>query len=291
MAVKNALASGYRGRLAPSPTGRLHLGHARTFWLAAERARRVGGTLFLRNDDLDRDRCRPEFVAGFVEDLRWLGLTWTEPMITQSERLPLYRQALSRLHAAGCIYPCARSRREVAEAAAVSPGSEEADDEPLFPAAWRWPATKIVPPLPSPADPITSNWRFRVPDGARITFVDAVAGPQAAIAGIDFGDFLVWRKEDTPSYQLACAVDDGLLGITEVVRGRDLIASTFRQVLLLRALDYDAPDYAHAPLVCDEGGRRLAKRYDSLSLHTMRAAGRDPAELVAGFAAQQPFSP
>ena len=129
------------------------------------------------------------------------------------------------------------------------------------------------------------NWRFRVPDGEEISFEDGRLGRQTAAAGRDFGDFLVWRRDDTPSYQLACAVDDADFGITEVVRGEDLIRSTFRQILLLRALGEREPAYFHAPLLRDDQGTRLAKRHDALALRALRAAGRTPDELIAGFAA------
>lgn len=270
-------ASGYRGRLAPSPTGYLHLGHARTFWIAAERARAAGGTLLLRNDDLDRARCRPEFVTALQEDLRWLGLAWDGPMITQSQRLPLYRAALARLHAAGLIFPCSRSRRDVLEAAGAP---HEGDDEPVYPREFRPPPDAPLPPL---TDPIRINWRFRVPDGETLSFVDGHAGPQHATAGRDFGDFLVWRKDDLPSYQLACAVDDADLRITEVVRGADLIKSTFRQLLLWRALGLAAPRFYHCPLLTDSAGQRLAKRHDSLSLRALRERGVSPEEIIRQF--------
>ena len=274
--VKNA---SYIGRLAPSPTGFLHLGHARTFWIAAQRAAAASGTLLLRNDDLDAARCRPEFIEAFREDLAWLGLTWTEPMLTQSERLSLYRAALARLHTSGHIYPCHHSRREIAEAASA-PHENGLNDEPLYPPEWRPSKDASLPPL---TDPITCNWRFRVPDGETIAFTDSQAGPQTAVAGRDFGDFLVWRKDDVPSYQLACAVDDGELSITEVVRGEDLIKSTFRQLLLLRALGLPIPHYHHTTLVTDDAGERLAKRHDALSLRALRAAGTSPAELIVRF--------
>ena len=264
----------YRGRLAPSPTGLLHLGHARTFWTAQERAQ-AGGTLLLRNDDLDTARCRPEFVTAMQEDMHWFGLTWTGPMVSQSERLPLYRAALARLHAAGCIYPCARSRRDVL-AAASAPHDGDENDEPLYPPEFRPPAGTPLPPL---ADPVTLNWRFRVPDGETLVFTDGHFGEQRAVAGRDFGDFLVWRKDDAPSYQLACVVDDAALGITEVVRGTDLMKSTFRQLLLYRALGLTAPAFYHCPLVTDESGVRLAKRHDALALRTLREAGRTPDQL------------
>lgn len=270
--------SQYRGRLAPSPTGYLHLGHARTFWVAQQRARAAQGELFLRNDDLDRARCRPEFVAAMREDLRWFGFTWREPVITQSERLPLYRAALAQLHAAGLIYPCHRSRKDVL-AAASAPHDADENDEPLYPPEFRPPADAPLPPL---TDPVRINWRFRVPDGETLAFTDGHCGDQRAVAGRDFGDFLVWRKDDLPSYQLASVVDDAALGITEIVRGADLIKSTFRQLLLFRALGYDAPAFYHCPLVTDEHGARLAKRHDALSLRTLRAQGRTPEELQAG---------
>ena len=271
----------YRGRLAPSPTGLLHLGHARTFWIAAQRAAATSGELLLRNDDLDRDRCRPEFVDAMREDLAWLGLRWREPMISQSARLVAYRAALEHLHAAGLIFPCTRSRRDVLEAAGA-PHEGGADDEPLYPQAFRPPAGAPPPPLGAI---ITANWRFHVPDGEEISFTDARLGRQAAVAGRDFGDFLVWRRDGTPSYQLACAVDDAEFGITEVVRGEDLVRSTFRQLLLFRALGAPPPAYFHAALLRDDQGARLAKRHDALSLRALRAAGRSPAELIAGFAA------
>ena len=235
--------SNYRGRLAPSPTGLLHLGHARTFWTAQERARAAGGTLLLRNDDLDTARCRPEFAAAMIEDMRWFGLDWQEPMVPQSERIPLYRAALARLHAAGLIFPCSRSRRDVL-AAASAPHDGEENDEPLYPPEFRPAAGAPLPPL---TDPIAVNWRFRVPDSETLIFRDGHCGEQRATAGRDFGDFLVWRKDDAPSYQLACVVDDAAMGITEVVRGADLIKSTFRQLLLFRALALPAPTFLSLP--------------------------------------------
>lgn len=273
----------YVGRLAPSPTGHLHLGHARTFWIAAARARASGGRLLLRIDDLDTDRCRPAYVESALADLGWLGLVTEPPVYFQSARIPLYREALARLHAAGLIYPCHRSRRDLTGALSAPHepvvGDQAATDEPLYPVEWR-PAPDA--PLPAlDAAGFTLNWRFRVPDGEEITFNDALAGPQSAIAGNVFGDFLVWRKDGLPSYQLACAVDDAALGITEVVRGADLVRSTFRQLLVLRALGVTAPDFAHAPLMLDEKGARLAKRHDALALRTLRESGVSADEVHA----------
>ncbi len=272
----------YIGRLAPSPTGDLHLGHARTFWIAAERARLAGGKLLLRNDDIDANRFKFDYVGTMIEDLRWLGFKWEEPMVSQSEHFPLYRAALQTLHTAGLIYPCAHSRRDVTEAAgAPHEGAEH--DEPVYPTHFRPP---VDSPLPELEETISINWRFRVPDGEALTFKDGAAGTQTALVGRDFGDFVVWRKDNIPSYQLSCIVDEIAMGITEVVRGADLIRSTFRQLLLFRALDHTPPDFYHCPLMLDDQGERLAKRHDSLSLRTLREQGVTPAEIISKFGDQ-----
>jgi glutamyl-tRNA synthetase len=281
-----ASSSRYRGRLAPSPTGWLHLGHARTFWIAQERAVARGGILVLRNEDLDHARCRIEFVSAMLEDLRWFGLRWQEgPDVggpfapyEQSRRLPLYRAALERLQAGGFVYPCTCSRQDVQRAAqAPHPG----EDEPVYPGTCR-PAGdagmvhSTLSPQPS-AKPI--NWRFRVPDGETLAFVDGRAGPQAFVAGRDFGDFVVWRHDGVPAYQLACVVDDAAMRVTEIVRGEDLLRSTARQLLLYRALGFTAPAFYHCPLVTDDHGVRLAKRHEALSLRTLREQGARPEDL------------
>ena len=285
--IRNLADVPYRGRLAPSPTGLLHLGHARTFWIAAARARAAGGSLILRSDDLDAVRFRMDFAQAMIEDLRWLGLTWTEgPDVggphapyRQSQRMAHYRAALERLHAAGRIYPCTRSRRDVIEAVGA-PHEGGADDEPVYPAEFRPPAGALIPPLGST---VSVNWRLRIDDGDELSFEDGMAGPQRAVAGRDFGDFLVWRKDDVPSYQLACAVDDAAMGITEVVRGADLIRSTFRQLLVYRALGLGAPAFCHCPLMTDADGVRLAKRHDALSLRRLREQGITQESIVARF--------
>ena len=262
----------YRGRLAPSPTGYLHVGHALTFWRAQERARARQGELLLRIEDLDRDRCRPEFRAAIVEDLGWFGLQWEGAPVLQSERRPLYLEAWKRLRDRGLIYPCTCTRRDVLSAAGA-PHAE--DEEPLYPGTCRPPGLTI----PEADDPGGANWRFRVPDGEALDFLDQSAGPQRALAGVEFGDFVVWRKDDVPAYQLAVVVDDAAQRITEVVRGADLLRSTFRQLLLYRALDLAPPDFCHLPLVTDSLGKRLAKRDDALSLRTLRAQGVTPDEI------------
>jgi glutamyl-tRNA synthetase len=266
----------YRGRLAPTPTGYLHLGHARTFWTAQERARAMGGALILRNDDLDHARCKPEFVRAMITDLRWFGLDWQEgPDIggrfapyNQSERFGTYRAALKTLRERGVIYPCNCSRRDILSAARAPHAAD--DEEPIYPGTCR---AKTIP------DGSKFSWRFRVPDGEAVTFTDNHLGEQTFVAGTHFGDFVVWRNDDVPAYQLACVVDDSEMQITEVVRGADLLLSTARQLLLYRALNLKAPEFFHCSLMLDETGQRLAKRSESLSLRMFRERGAKPEEL------------
>ena len=289
-------ASTYRGRLAPSPTGLLHLGHARTSLTAYARARNANGTLVLRNEDLDQKRSRPEFYHAIIEDLHWLGMQWDEgPNIggpfapySQSQRRASYLVAFNQLRNTGFIYPCTCSRKDLALAATAPHESTAApndDDEPLYPGTCR-PQSQFQPGslqsylknLPSSHSAV--NWRFRVPDGEVIAFRDQHFGPQQFIAGSDFGDFLVWRRDAVPSYQLACVVDDSAMHITEVVRGADLLKSTARQLLLYRALGLQPPAWYHCPLVTDSAGERLAKRHNALSIRTLRQQGRTPQELA-----------
>ena len=278
--VKSRSRTGYRGRLAPSPTGLLHVGHARTFWIAAQRARENAGGLILRNEDLDPQRCRTEFVDAMFEDLHWLGIEWTEgpdrggpyAPYSQSERRSQYLQAWRKLRDEGWIYPCACSRKDLALAATAP---NDADDEPIYPGTCRTCTnTKDFDA------PVGVNWRFRVPDGEAITFVDGHVGSQRFIAGGDFGDFVVWRRDDVPAYQLAVVVDDAQMKITEVVRGADLLKSTARQILIFRALGFPVPVYYHGDLVRDERGQRMAKRHDAASLRHLRKTGLTPEQVL-----------
>jgi glutamyl-tRNA synthetase len=265
----------YRGRLAPSPTGLLHLGHAATFWIAYERAQAAKGTLLLRIEDLDTQRSKRHFSEAFLEDLEWLGISWHPPIFHQSQRLALYREALNQLLIAGNIYPCHCSRKDLA--AMMRAPHEETDDEPVYPGICR-PRLDVQQREVSFEPNI--NYRFRVPDEAAIRFEDKNLGPQTFIAGKDFGDFLVWRKDGLPSYQLACVVDDAATNITEVVRGLDLLKSTARQILLQRALCLQTPAYFHTQLLTDEHGVRLAKRHDALAIRTLRQQGFAPAQIL-----------
>jgi glutamyl-tRNA synthetase len=288
----------YRGRLAPSPTGLLHLGHARTFGIAAQRAAEQCGQLILRNEDLDSQRCRPQFVQAMMEDLRWLGIEWAEGPdcggpcgpYTQSERRGFYLEAWRKLRDAGMIYACTCSRKDVAQAAGAP---NDLDDEPVYPGTCRRPSVEPDPArlrlrgtaeaaVATCSEPAGVNWRFRVPEGEEIRFTDLYLGPQRMIAGRDFGDFIVWRRDDVPAYQLAVVVDDAAMGITEVVRGADLLKSTARQILLFRALGLEVPDYYHCDLVRDAAGVRLAKRHDALSIRKLRELGWTAEQVQAG---------
>src|SRR5579871_177014 len=332
-----AKSSSYRGRLAPSPTGYLHLGHARTFWVAWQRARAAHGKLIFRNEDLDYQRCKPEFVRVMYEDLHWLGLDWDEGLdvngvshgdfgpYSQSERRSFYLDAWRKLRDSGLIYPCTCSRKDL-ERALSAPHEEEtrgpqapspAIEEPYstgtqpgaplpqqaksgpFGDPWATVQSPVDDELPYPGtcrekvgtakdydSPAGVSWRFKVPDGETISFDDGYFGHQEFVAGRDFADFLLWRRDDIPAYQLAVVVDDAAMQITEVVRGADLLKSTARQLLVIRALGYPVPAYFHCPLLRDEKNVRLAKRHDALSLRALRAQGADPDVLRKQFAAE-----
>jgi glutamyl-tRNA synthetase len=305
--------SSYRGRLAPSPTGFLHVGHARTFFTAWQRARDACGALVMRMEDLDAERSKQLYAEAAYEDLRWLGIRWQEgpdkggpfaPYV-QSRRRSIYLAAWRSLLRRGAIYPCRCSRKDL-ESAAGAPhervseaargsiaaqGSVAAgkwdlqDDEPIYPGTCRR-LLAAAPQLPGPTSsdidtPDGINWRFRVPDGEAIEFTDRNLGPQRFVAGLDFGDFVVWRRDGVPSYQLACVADDAAMGITEVVRGADLLKSTARQILLYRALGFSIPSWYHCRLVVDHNGRRLAKRHDSLSMRALRQRGLTPMNILS----------
>lgn len=299
--------SNYRGRLAPSPTGYLHVGHARTFWTASQRARDAGGSLIMRMEDLDPERSKAAYAEAAIEDLRWLGIRWQEgpdkggpfaPYV-QSRRRAIYLAAWRKLLRRGYLYPCRCSRKDLETALGapherVTGGAPDAqpqgklellDDEPIYPGTCRNLQGK-APQLPGPTvsdieTPDGINWRFRVPDGEAVEFEDRNLGTQRFVAGEDFGDFVVWRRDGVPSYQLACVADDAAMGITEVVRGADLLKSTARQILLNRALGFDNPLWYHCRLVVDHNGRRLAKRHDSLSLRAMRQRGLTPMNILS----------
>jgi glutamyl/glutaminyl-tRNA synthetase len=266
----------YRGRIAPTPTGDLHVGHARTFVAAARRAAEAGGDLVLRIEDLDPLRCRPEWTERAMEDLAWLGVRWSEGPVFQTQRREVYEAAWRALRDGGHVYPCRVSRKELRDAA-HAPHDEEEGDEPVFPAELRA-SPDAGRDAASPAGVV---WRFRAPYGETVRFTDALHGEQCFTAGREFGDFVVWRNDDVPAYELAVVADDAAMGITEVVRGEDLLRSTARQLLVYRALGLTPPAWRHVPLVRDANGKRLAKRHQALAVRELRKRGYSPDEVLA----------
>ncbi len=266
----------YRGRFAPSPTGRVHLGTARSALLGWLRARRERGAFLLRIEDLDQPRVVPGALEAMLDDLRWLGLDWDEgpdvgggrgPYV-QSQRIEHYRVALERLTAGRHTYPCTCSRKEIAEIASAPHG----EDGPRYPGTCRGGPTY---PEREPAI------RFRMPEPPP-AFEDLLRGPSAA--GLGGGDFVVQRRDGVFAYQLACVVDDARMGITEVVRGDDLLASTPRQIALYRALGFTPPAFLHVPLVLGADGERLAKRHGAIAIAELRDAGWTAERLVGRLA-------
>jgi glutamyl-tRNA synthetase len=262
------------GRLAPSPTGGLHLGHARTFLLAWLAARHAQGRGVLRIEDLDAGRVRPESRTGAIDDLRWLGLDWDDGPFQQSERLEAYVGSLDRLKRQGAVYPCTCTRAEIARAASA-PHAE--DEGPAYPGT-------CAHRTPNEAEALGQAgrgfaWRFRVP-GEVVKWDDLFLGPMTLEPQRLGGDFLVGREGVAPAYQLAVVHDDAAMGVTQVIRGVDLVPSTPRQVLLYRALGWTEPAFGHVGLALGADGRRLAKRAGSIKLAALRAAGVDPRRLI-----------
>ena len=255
----------YRGRLAPSPSGKLHLGHARTFLITWLRARQAKGTLILRIEDLDAPRVVPGSTEGMRVDLEWLGLDWDGEPVLQSKRLDDYERALKTLSNAGHLYPCSCTRRDLASIARAPHGPEELGA--------RYPGTCRGGPQ-HPGRPAAFRFRMETAE----SFEDGLSGP-IDVTGMG-GDFVVKRADGVISYQLAVAVDDAAMGITEVVRADDLISSTPRQIALMAALGHEPPRYLHVPLVLGQDGVRLSKRHHAVSIREVREAGRSPRELI-----------
>ena len=282
------------GRLAPTPSGGLHLGNARTFLVAWLSARAAGGRVLLRVDDLDGARVKPGYVEQALEDLRWLGLDWDGEPLYQSRRSDAYIAALEQLRAAGLVYPCVCSRREI-ELASQAPHA--GDEGPSYPGtcrnkshqvgdrkpAWRFAAQPgCSRGAPLPRIPVTPTERrgYNI-NATTVEFDDAVHGRCEFMSD----DFVIFRNDGVAAYQLATVVDDYFQNVTEVVRGDDLLHSTARQVLLYRALKLTPPRYLHVPLVLDDTGERMAKRRDSTRLAALREAGVDAARVIGALAA------
>ena len=275
----------YRGRFAPTPSGEMHVGNARTALIAWLDARSRGGQFILRIEDIDRPRCKPHYYGLLLEDLRWLGIDWDEgpdvggpfgPYV-QSARLDAYEQALKRLEEQRLLYPCYCSRAELLAVASAPHGL--ASEGPAYPGTCRHLSEEERRERASRKSP---SLRFRLPNRA-VAFEDGAAGPQRFAPGAG-GDFVVRRADGIVSYQLAVVVDDAAMGITDVVRGADLLDSTPRQLLLFDALGLGAPRYAHVPLLCGPDGKRLAKRHGALSIRALRERGVRPETIVGAIA-------
>lgn len=262
------------GRLAPSPTGDLHLGHARSFLVAWWHARSRGGRILLRLEDLDGERSAVRYLDGVRKDLNWLGLDWDGPDYIQSSGLERLRDRAHQLSRAGFAYACVCSRKEIQNALTAP---HEGEQGPLYPGTCLGEYATL-----EAAEQRTgklAGLRFRSA-ATVIRFTDQFAGPYAEQLAETAGDFLVLRRDKLPAYQLAVVVDDAEQGVNEVVRGDDLLSSTPRQIALARALGYPEPHYFHIPLVLGANGKRLAKRERALSLATLRDMGTDPRSIV-----------
>jgi glutamyl-tRNA synthetase len=271
-----------RTRLAPSPTGALHLGNIRTFLVTWALARREGWRIVYRLEDFDGPRVRAGSAALVAEDLRWLGMDWDEDAGKQSDDPEPYRAAMRRLAAAGAIFRSAASRREI-EAAASAPHA--GDHELRFPESLRPdPADAAAWAFAADGTETDVGYRLRVDPGPR-TVTDRLAGPRTIDVSAEVGDFLVWTRQGVPAYQLAVVVDDARQGITDVVRGDDLLPSAARQELVHRHLGTPAPRWWHVPLVVGPDGRRLAKRHGDSRVASYRASGVSPARIVGWAAA------
>jgi len=278
--MEKVLEKRYVGRLAPSPTGALHLGNVRTFMVAWLRARSAGGRVILRIEDLDHPRDKPGADKALVDELRWLGFDWDEEM-RQSSRRSVYREAIESLASAGLAYPCACSRRDV-EAAQSAPHE---GDQLFYPGTCRgrFPTYAAARAALEGRLPC---WRFKTPADATVGFVDAFAGPFRQNVSATLGDFPLARDPDGAGYTLAATLDDLLSGVTEVVRGDDLLQATPAQILLARHLPAAREiRYCHVPLVVGPDGKRLAKRHGDTRIAAFRAAGAAPQEIIGRLAA------
>jgi glutamyl-Q tRNA(Asp) synthetase len=268
-------------RFAPSPTGLLHLGHVRSAWEGWQAARRAGGRFLLRIEDIDLGRCRPEFDAAIREDLAWLGLVWDGEVRRQSEHLADYSAALDRLDAAGLLYPCFCTRKEIQAEIARAGGAPQGDDGPLYPGTCK----RLTPDQRVARIAEGADYALRLDVAAALVRTGALDwsdhGRRIGADPATLGDVVLARKDVPTSYHLAVTVDDALQGVTLVTRGVDLFASTHIHRLLQALLDLPTPAYRHHPLLTDVCGRRLAKRDRALTIRAMREAGRSPAQILA----------
>lgn len=275
-------------RFAPSPTGRLHLGHAHSALAGWRAARQGGGRFLLRIEDIDPVRCRPEFTDGILEDLAWLGLDWDGPVRIQSQHLATYGAALNRLADAGLTYPCFCTRRDIQAEIARAGGAPHGSEGPLYPGTCR----RLSPAERQARMAAGESWAMRLDVAAavartgRLEWRDRRRGPQAACPEC-LGDVVLARKDVPTSYHLAVTVDDAIQGVTLVTRGVDLFEATHVHRLLQALLGLPVPEWDHHPLLTDPAGRRYAKRDRAVTLAAMRTAGLTP-DAVRTLAAGEP---
>jgi glutamyl-Q tRNA(Asp) synthetase len=269
-------------RFAPSPNGELHLGHALSALLCHDQARQAGGRFLLRIEDIDVGRSRSEFVSGIFEDLSWLGLSWEEPMVFQSQRFEAYRAAAAKLGAMGLLYPCFATRSEIE---AAGRGERDPDGAPLYPGLWRDRSITEVAEAKAAGLPHALRLDMKAAvdrlAGQPITFTETGDGSTTIVQAHPerWGDAVIVRKDVPTSYHLAVVVDDGWQGITHVTRGLDLLAATDLHRLLQALLGLPAPIYCHHRLIADEHGRKLSKSARDTSLRSLREAGATPADV------------
>ncbi len=249
----------YRSRIAPTPSGHLHLGHLSTFTIARDRALAKNGTLILRIEDIDKSRSKEIYIESICAELQNFGIHCQEGYgiggefapYKQSERTTLYIETLKNLIRGGYVYKCNKSRSQIAKEASLSKFDKS---EKVFPESFKAPISTEIP-----SDFLSHNWRFNCTYKKQISFFDELCGEQSFIAGEDFGDFLVWRKSQEPSYELAVVCDDIDMQITEIVRGKDLLLSTAKQILIYNSLKSTPPLFAHCPLILDTNNKKLSK--------------------------------
>ncbi|HYE48407.1 MAG TPA: tRNA glutamyl-Q(34) synthetase GluQRS [Azospirillaceae bacterium] len=273
-------------RFAPSPTGHLHLGHAHSALFGWRAAQGAGGRFLLRVEDIDPNRCRPEFEADLKEDLAWLGLSWPEPVRRQSDHMGDYAAALDRLAALGVAYPCFCSRKEIQEEIARAGAAPHGPEGPLYPGTCR----RLDPGLRAERMAAGHPHAVRLDVAAATALTGPLSwhdrGEGTIVAQPEMmGDVVLARRDVATSYHLSVTVDDHLQGVTLVTRGRDLLAATHVHRLLQALLGLDVPEWHHHPLLLNERGERLAKRDGAVSLRALRAAGHAPAAVraMAGF--------
>jgi glutamyl-Q tRNA(Asp) synthetase len=273
-------------RFAPSPTGYLHLGHAFAAITAHDRAKQHGGRFLLRIEDIDTNRCRPEFEQGIYEDLAWLGLEWEQPVLRQSERFDRYQAALDQLDSKHLLYPCVCTRAEIAAEIARSAEAPHGPEGPIYPGTCRTLSESERRARTQSGLPYAL--RLNMPQAAkrvgRLSFEESGSGPNAergkiTVQPLLFGDIVLARKDTPTSYHLAVVVDDAFQGVTLVTRGRDLFAATHVQRLLQALLDLPAPAYEHHRLILDEKGRKFSKRDHAIILRDLRMRGITPGKI------------